>query len=181
MLLGQALDGLEKRPKRSQNLSNIVESNPNEPNVHFGLAYLYWKSQRYDEAKKEFQAELALDPKHASSLAYLANIELKRNNLDDAISLLQKAVSIKSDVRIVYIDLGTIFSQQKKYPEAIRALQRAIDLWNPNGPTRITAWRTFIRQLGTLPHHRKSLRKCENYSRTRKRTWYAKCHLLHRL
>jgi tetratricopeptide (TPR) repeat protein len=96
--------------------------------VHFGLGYLYWKSQRYDEAKNEFQAELALDPRHGQAMAYLGDVEFKQNNLDRAISLLQEAISIKNDIRIAHMDLGTIFSQQKKYPQAVKALQRAIEL-----------------------------------------------------
>ena len=33
-----------------------MKISPHEPNVHFGLGYLHWKSQQYDEAKKEFSA-----------------------------------------------------------------------------------------------------------------------------
>jgi hypothetical protein len=31
-------------------------------NVHFGLGYLLWKQHHFDEAAKEFQAELENDP-----------------------------------------------------------------------------------------------------------------------
>ncbi len=120
----------KRLPEAIAEFETAARSSPKEPNVHFGLAYLYWKSHRFDEAKKEFQSELDLDPKHAESLAYLGDIEIKQNNPENAISLLQKAISLKSDVRIAYIDLGVVFTQQEKYPEAVKALKQAIKL-NP--------------------------------------------------
>jgi predicted Zn-dependent protease len=94
---------------------------------------LYWKSHDYDRAKPEFQAELALDPNHASALAYLGDIALKNNDIETAASLLEKSVQQKSDVRIAYLDLGAARMQQKQFPEALKALQRAVEL-DPTQP-----------------------------------------------
>jgi tetratricopeptide (TPR) repeat protein len=96
--------------------------------VNFGLGYLYWKMRQYDEAKREFEAELVVDPENPQALAYLGDIEMKRNDPDKALPLLKKAVQLKNDIRIAYADLGAIFLERKQYQDAMTALQRAVEL-----------------------------------------------------
>ncbi len=128
MLMGQALDGLEKTPDAIAEFQAAAKVSPKEPNVHFGLGYLYWKSRRYDEAAREFQAELANDPNHAQSMAYLGDIQLKKDNPEKAIPLLRKAIELQRDLRFAYIALGTALTAQKQYPEALAILQQAVKL-----------------------------------------------------
>jgi DNA-binding SARP family transcriptional activator len=42
--------------------------------------------------------------------------------------LLGKATKLKDDIRIAYLDMGTVLAQQKRYDEAVVALRRAIAL-----------------------------------------------------
>jgi tetratricopeptide (TPR) repeat protein len=67
------------------------------------------------------------------ALCGLGDIELKRGNREQTLPLLQKAVQSRTDMRIAYLDIGTILAEQKRYPEAIAALQRAVEL-DPNQP-----------------------------------------------
>jgi tetratricopeptide (TPR) repeat protein len=128
MLLGEALDGLGRTAEAISEFEAAAEAGPREPEVHFGLGYLYWKSHNFDGAEKAFQDELSIDPNHAQSLAYLGDIESKRSDPEKALPLLEKAVQIRSDVRIAYVDLGALLMQQKKYQQAMAALQHAVKL-----------------------------------------------------
>ena len=69
VLFGEALDGVGRTPEAITEFETAAKISPSEPNVHFGLGYLHWKSQQYDEAKSDFERELALDPNHAQALA----------------------------------------------------------------------------------------------------------------
>ena len=69
--MGEARDALGKTPEAITEVQAAANISPNEPNAHFGLGYLYWKSQQYDKARQEFEGELALDPNHAQALTYL--------------------------------------------------------------------------------------------------------------
>jgi len=112
---------------------SAAKAAPQEPNVHFGLGYLYWKSHQYDEAKSELEREISIDPAHAQALAYLGDIEMKRNDPEKALPLLEKSVRARDDIRIAHLDMGAIFAEQKRYPEALAALQRAEKL-DPTEP-----------------------------------------------
>ena len=127
MLSGEALDGLERTPEAIREFQAAEKVSPQEPNVHFGLGYLYWKSHQYDEAKGEFEKVLALDPDHPQALTYLGDIAMKKTNLDEALSLLRKALAEKNDYASP-MSISVLFSPKKQYPEAVAALQRAVEL-----------------------------------------------------
>jgi tetratricopeptide (TPR) repeat protein len=118
ILMGEALDGLGQTPEAIKEFEAAEKISPNEPNVHFGLGYLHWKSHEYDVARQEFEQELAVDPANAQALAYLGDMEWKNDHPEAALSLLVRAVKINDSLRIVHTDLGAIYLQQKEYKSA---------------------------------------------------------------
>lgn len=131
VLMGEALDGTGKTPEAIAEFQKAAEASPREPNVHFGLGFLYWKSHEYDKAQQEFQAELANDPKNAQATAYLGDTELKLGNREAAAKYLKQAIQLRNDVRIAYVDLGVLASEEKRYNDAVAAFRKAIAL-DPN-------------------------------------------------
>jgi tetratricopeptide (TPR) repeat protein len=133
MLLGEALDGLGRTPEAVVEFQAAASAAPREPAVNFGLGYLFWKQHQYDDAKSAFETELSVDAANPQALAYLGDIEMKRNDLERAIPLLKKAMQLKDDIRIAYADLGAIYMEQKHYQDALVALKRAVKL-DPTQP-----------------------------------------------
>ncbi len=133
VLAGEALDGLGRTPEAVLEFQTAIKAAPTEPDLHFGLGYLHWKSHQYADARAEFEEELGINSNNSQALAYLGDIEMKENDFDKALSLFHKAEAGRSDIRIAYIDMGSIFTEQKRYPEAITALQHAEKL-DPQQP-----------------------------------------------
>jgi len=131
MLMGEALDGLDRTAEAIREFQVAAEIAPRQPNVHFGLGYLYWKQLKFEDAELAFRRELSNDPAHAQSKAYLGDIFVRRNGFDEALPLLEEAVKLQPDLRIAHLDLGSIYTQQKQYEKAIAALKEAIRL-DPN-------------------------------------------------
>ncbi|HMH08533.1 MAG TPA: tetratricopeptide repeat protein, partial [Terriglobales bacterium] len=127
------LDGLQRTREAIAEFEAAAKVAPQEPGVHFGLGYLHWKLRQYDDAKTEFERELATDPNHAQALAYLGDIAMKRNNPENALALLKKAVQQRDDIRIAYLDMGVILAQQNRHQDAIAALLHAERL-DPSQP-----------------------------------------------
>jgi tetratricopeptide (TPR) repeat protein len=126
LLMGEALDGLQRTEEAVAEFKAASELDPRQPEVHFGLGYLYWELRRFDEAKREFEAELALNPKHAQAQAYLGDIALEGGNLGAAEGLLLKATQNSQKIRIAYLDLGKLYLQRRNYAGAVDAFQHAI-------------------------------------------------------
>src|SRR5437588_7633334 len=158
MLSGEALDGLGRTVEAIPEFEAAAKAAPREPNVHFGLGYLYWKQHKYDEAKAELEAELSIDPAHAQALAYLGDIELKKNSPVTALPLLNKAVHLRKDIRIAYLDIGAILSDQKRYPEALAALQHAENM-DPAQPDAHYRLARLYRAMGNTTMAQKEFAK----------------------
>jgi Flp pilus assembly protein TadD len=128
MLMGEALDGLGRDADAVVEFQAAATASPKEPNVHFGLGYLYWKERRNDEAEGEFRRELANDPSHAQANAYLGDVLLHRDDAEGARPLLEKARRLDPKIRIVHLDLGILHAGHKEYEPASRELREAVRL-----------------------------------------------------
>lgn len=133
VLIGEALDGLGMTPEAIAEFKLAAQVAPHEPNVHFGLGFLYWKSQDYEKAREEFQAELANDEDSAQAWAYLGDTEMKLGDREKAASDLNKAIQLRSDIRLAYIDRGILLSEENKHKDAIADFRKAIAL-DPGQP-----------------------------------------------
>src|SRR2546429_2942515 len=69
-----------RRPPRSTLFPYTTLFRSREPEVNFGLGYLYWKSHQYDNAKRAFESELAVDPGNPQAMAYLGDIAMKQSD-----------------------------------------------------------------------------------------------------
>ncbi|HUZ93522.1 MAG TPA: tetratricopeptide repeat protein [Edaphobacter sp.] len=125
MLAGEALDELKDIPGAVQQFRAAIKVSPKEPNVHFGLGYLLWKLDRYEDAAQEFKAELANDPNHVLALAYLGDVEMKLQNPKAALPLLEKVIRIDSKVELAHLDLGILYFDANRQDDALRELMTA--------------------------------------------------------
>jgi tetratricopeptide (TPR) repeat protein len=131
MLAGEALDELKDNAGAVVQFRAAVKANPKEPNVHFGLGYLLWAQKKFPEAAQEFQAELANDPKHIQSMLYLADTDIQMNQIEDARPLLEKVEKMNSAIPLTHLDLGIVYTESDRKPEALRELEIAAK-YNPN-------------------------------------------------
>lgn len=125
MLAGEALDEMKDKPAAAQQFRAAVKADPKEPNVHFGLGYLLWGLLQFDEAAKEFQAELANNPDHAQALTYLADCDMQLSQPEAAPPLLEKAIHIDSKIELAHLDLGILYGDAGRRDDALRELKIA--------------------------------------------------------
>jgi len=130
MLAGEALDEMKNSAGATEQFRAAVKADPREPNVHFGLGYLLWGQLQYEEAAKEFQAELANNPEHAEALAYLADADMRLNHPEAAPPLLERAIRIDAKIALAHLDLGILDSDAGRNNDALRELKIAETL-NP--------------------------------------------------
>ena len=128
MLAGEALDEKGDNAGATEQFRAAVRANPKEPNAHFGLAYLLWAQSRFEEAAKEFQAELDNDAKHGQARAYLGDCYVQLNEFDKAKPELEKAVVAEPSLALVHLDLGIVYADAGQKDEAQKELLRAAAL-----------------------------------------------------
>jgi tetratricopeptide (TPR) repeat protein len=128
MLAGEALDELKDNIGATEQFRNAVKANPKEPNVHFGLGYLLWTQRQYAEAISEFQAENTNDPANLEAMLYLADAEMQSGQPEVARPLLEKVVKLNSDISLVHLDLGIVYTDTGRNEDALRELMLAAKL-----------------------------------------------------
>lgn len=122
MIAGEALDEMKDNAGAVDMFRAAVKANPKEPNAHFGLGYLLWSQKKFPEAAQEFQSELANDPNHVQSMEYLADTDIQLNQMDAARPLLEKVVKINPSLALVHLDLGIVYTEADRKPDALREL-----------------------------------------------------------
>ncbi len=147
MLAGEALDEMKDKPGAEQQFRAAVKADPKMPNVHFGLGYLLWGLLKFDEAAKEFQAELDNNPNHAQALTYLADSDMQLGHPEAASPLLEKANHIDPKIERAHLDLGILYSDGDRREDALRELKVAEKL---SPEDQATHWRLarFYKAMG---------------------------------
>ncbi len=130
MLVGEALDEKGDDAGAIEQFRNAAKAEPKEPNVHFGLGYLLWKEQHFDEAAKEFEAELGNDPADQRTRAYLGDSLVELNQYEQAQPDLEAAAGDASTttMAMVHRDLGVVYAEGGRKEDATNELLKAIAL-----------------------------------------------------
>ncbi|MGA1840177.1 MAG: tetratricopeptide repeat protein [bacterium] len=90
-----------------------------------GVSYIYLGF--YDRARKEFQKILEINPENASALFYLASIEERTGNLEEAERIFKRLLTISPDYLDVHNHLGVIYHKKGDLDMALREFELALE------------------------------------------------------
>ena len=118
----------------------ILEQNPRYPGIHFRLARLMLSKPNpppdfAEQAKKELQEELEIDPANAGAEYVLGELARQAQDLPAAEQHFSKATQLDPNFADAYLGLGMSLLAEKKYAEAVAPLEKAVKLQpaNPAG------------------------------------------------
>ena len=83
---------------------------------------------KYEEAVKQYQRALEIDPNSDYVLGQLADAYQKLGNPAAAESAYKKAISLRPNYWAVYSGLGAIYAGQARYPEAAEMFKKVVEL-----------------------------------------------------
>jgi Tfp pilus assembly protein PilF len=89
--------------------------------------YAYLEADKYELALTEFYRSLQENPQNKWAFYYLGVTSDKLGKLDDAEKYYSEAIDIDSDFSEAYNALGVVYSKQKKWKEAIKNFQKALE------------------------------------------------------
>jgi tetratricopeptide (TPR) repeat protein len=116
----------------------ILEQNPRYPAIHFRVARLILSrpnppSDFAEQAKKELQQELEIDPANAGAEYVLGELARQAQDLPEAVKHFSKATELESNFADAYLGLGMSLLAQKNYADAVAPLEKAVKL-QPGNP-----------------------------------------------
>ena len=80
------IDGVMKR------FQELLEINPEDPELHYDLGNLYYKKGEFDKAIFQYQKSLSIQPDNPSTYYNLACMYSIQNRVEKSIDFLKKAV-----------------------------------------------------------------------------------------
>lgn len=92
----------------------------------FSEALVHHRTGRLDQAANLYRQILAADPAHADSLNLLGVIAHQRNDNQQAVDLIQKAIQIRPDRAAYYVNLSAALRGLKRFGEAIETCRAAL-------------------------------------------------------
>jgi protein O-mannosyl-transferase len=114
-------DTVKKSPEKARPLYNFHDSR--------GRFYIYRES--FDDAIKEFQMAIKINPFFADAHNNLGLIYLRQGRIDEATKEIQNALALEPNSGYIRDSLGQIYLAQGRNEEAKRAFQSALKL-DPN-------------------------------------------------
>jgi tetratricopeptide (TPR) repeat protein len=109
----------------------ILEAEPDFPEVHVKASYLLYRLGDADSALNEAKAALAENPKDAEAHKNAGLALSETQKYDAAIAEYKEALRIKPDYAAVRLDLGLMFHNQGQFADAVLEYKKAIAL-EPN-------------------------------------------------
>src|SRR4051812_476404 len=102
---------------------------PGLTETHLARAlYLLWGERDYDPALAEFETARRQEPGNPDLLSGMAQVERRRGEWDHAVDLLEEALRIDPRSAVRARDLGETYLSIRRYGDAERSLDRAIQL-----------------------------------------------------
>jgi predicted Zn-dependent protease len=127
-LNAETLETQGKWDEATAEYRKILEINPLLPGIHarLGRALLskgHPSSEVIEEIKRNFEAELEIDPNNASAEYVLGELAQDANDVSAAIRHLSRAAKLDTGFSDAYLALGIVFVSAKRFPEAIPPLE----------------------------------------------------------
>lgn len=117
----------------------ILQQNPRMPGIHFRIGRLLLSKPNppptvAEEAKKEMQQELEIDPSNAGAEYVLGALAQQNQQWDEAIPHFSRAAKLDPSFGDAFLGLGACLGSVKRYSDAIPPLETAVKL-QPDNPS----------------------------------------------
>jgi len=134
LILAALFEKENQLQKALDTLKKGLDQNKEDIEIHFQIGAIYDKLEDFDKMVTEMNEVLRLNPSHADALNYLGYSYADRGvHLEEALHLIQKAMTIKPDMGYITDSLGWVYFKLGDYGRAVTELEKASQL-TPDDP-----------------------------------------------
>lgn len=159
-LNAEALESQGKWDQAESEYRKVLAMKPDLPGIHFLIGRLILTKPKtaatFQDAKKEFEAELNVDPHNAGAEFVLGELALHSQDYKTAISHFSKAATYNPNFPNAKIELGRALISIHQPARAIVPLEAAVKL-QPQNPSAHYLLAMAYRGAGRMPEAQKEL------------------------
>jgi len=131
-LQAESLESQGKNDEAAAIYAKILDENPKTPGIHYRLGQIELAkagaSGPTDEAKKQFEQEVAIDPLNASAHFVLGELARRQNDFETAVKEFSQAAKLDVGFSEAYLALGMSLAATGKFADAVTPLQRYVKM-----------------------------------------------------
>jgi tetratricopeptide (TPR) repeat protein len=136
-LNAEALEIQSKWDEAAKVYRSILRQNPSLPGIHYRLGRILVSRPGFgpaaaEEAKREFEKELEIDPSNAGAEYVLGEMAKQNQQWDDAVLHFSRAAKIDAGFGDAFVGWGGSLVSAKKFSDAIPPLETAVKLESGN-------------------------------------------------
>jgi tetratricopeptide (TPR) repeat protein len=150
-LNAEALESQGKWDEAAAEYNLLLKAQPDLPGIHYRLGRIILsKPPTADtpaEARKEFEAELKIDPTNAGAEYILGELSRQAQQWDDAVAHFSRASKLDATLADAFLGLGFSLNSLGRYAEATHPLEVEVSL-QPGNPTGHYQLALAYRQTG---------------------------------
>jgi len=132
ILVAEASQAQGKWDEATALYRRILEGYPNQPGVHYQIGRIILSKpltpSTAEEAKKEFEAELKINPSSPAAEFMLGDLAWRAHKLDEAVEHFRRATEFDAELPQPYLGLGIALNAARRYSEAIPPLKTYIEM-----------------------------------------------------
>jgi tetratricopeptide (TPR) repeat protein len=136
-LQAESLESQGRNEEAAAIYNKILQDNPKTPGIHYRLGQIdlatAGASGSTADAKKEFQAEIDVDPANAAAHFILGELARRNDEWDEAIRQFSSAAKLDAGFSEAYLALGMSLAASGKYGDAVPPLQSYVKM-QPDDP-----------------------------------------------
>jgi len=136
-LEAEALESHGKLDQAAAEYRKILQKYPDQPGIHYRLGQLILSepptATTADDAKKEFEEELKIDPTAASAEFMLGDLARQAEQWADAIDHFSRAAKLDAGFSEAFLGLGMSLNAAGKNSDAVAPLERYVKM-EPSDP-----------------------------------------------
>ncbi len=135
LFMGSLYEAREEYEKAIEVTKEGLKKDENNIELIFRLGVLFDKTDDKASCLAQMKRVLEINPDHVDSLNYIGYTYAEQGiNLDEALTLIQKAMRLKPGRGYIIDSLGWVYYQKGMYDEAIHYLEKSAQL-TPDDPT----------------------------------------------
>lgn len=136
-LNAEALESQGKLGEAAKAYQEILTQYPTQPGIHYRLGRIILDepptATSIDDARKEFEAELKIDPNAASAEFMLGDLDRQAQQWSGAIEHFSRAAKLDAGFSEAYLGLGISLNAAGKHVEAVAPLEKYVKM-EPSDP-----------------------------------------------
>jgi predicted Zn-dependent protease len=133
----ESLESRGKNDEAAEIYRKIVEENPKTPGIHYRIGQVLLAEAgsggSTDEAKKEFQKEIEIDPLNAAPEFVLGELARREGKWEEAIQYFTRASTLDVGFAEAYLALGMSLNASGRFSYAVKPLESYVTM-QPGDP-----------------------------------------------